>query len=139
MIFPTLFCSYRAVNLILYLQSCNMQQKRHRYDRSPLIPSRYVRTRQVTSRGRNIGYYPSRFVQFLVRTCCQGSFRSCQYNNIYFAKGQEHEKGKSPSKLATILRATKQKGQKTEKKTKRLDKPVSKISSDVYGRTVCYA
>ena len=35
-------------------------------------------------------------------------------NNIYFAKGQVHQKGKSPSKLAAILRATKEK--KTEKK-----------------------
>jgi len=37
-------------------------------------------------------------------------------NNIYFAKGQVHQKGKSPSKLATILRATKEKTTtKTEK------------------------
>jgi len=30
-------------------------------------------------------------------------------NNIYFAKRQVHQNGKSPSKLATILKATKQK------------------------------
>jgi len=39
-------------------------------------------------------------------------------DNIYFAKGQVHQKGKSPSKLAIILKATKKlnkKGQKTKK------------------------
>jgi len=30
-------------------------------------------------------------------------------NNIYVAKGRVHKKGKSPSKLATILKATKEK------------------------------
>jgi len=38
-------------------------------------------------------------------------------NKIYFAKRQVQQKGKSPSKLATILRADKhKKEQKTEKK-----------------------
>ena len=38
-------------------------------------------------------------------------------NKIYFAKRQVQQKGKSPSKLATILTADKQKKeQKTEKK-----------------------
>jgi len=33
-------------------------------------------------------------------------------NNIYFAKGQVHQKGKSRSKLATILSATKKRKKK---------------------------
>ena len=37
-------------------------------------------------------------------------------NNIYFAKGQVDQKGKCPSKLATILRATKRKQNKTKQK-----------------------
>ena len=37
-------------------------------------------------------------------------------NNIYFAKGQVDQKGKCPSKLATILRATKRKENKTKQK-----------------------
>jgi len=36
-------------------------------------------------------------------------------NNIYFAKRQVNQKGKSPSKLATILRATKEKNNKNRK------------------------
>jgi len=36
--------------------------------------------------------------------------------NIYFAKKQVNQTGKSPSKLATILSANKQNEQKTEKK-----------------------
>jgi len=76
------------------------------------------------------------------------TFYSNNNNNIYFAKGQVNQKGKSPSKLATILRATKQRRtKKTEKKRKNykhLDKPVSTVSSSVYTdhiitRTVCYA
>jgi len=38
-------------------------------------------------------------------------------NNIYFAKGLVHQQGKSPSKLATILRATKEKKRKTTLQT----------------------
>jgi len=41
-------------------------------------------------------------------------------NNIYFAKGQVNQKGKSPSKLATILE------KKTKLRYKLLGKPVSK-------------
>jgi len=67
-------------------------------------------------------------------------------NNIYFAKGQVHQKGKSPSKLATTLKATKQKRTKKQKKLryKHLDKPVSTMSGSLYTdhiitRTLCYA
>jgi len=38
-------------------------------------------------------------------------------SNIYFAKGQVDQKGKSLSKLATILRATKVKKQKQKRTT----------------------
>jgi len=41
-------------------------------------------------------------------------------NNIYFAKGQVNQKDKSPSNLATILRATKEKN-----KTKLPNYPVN--------------
>ena len=37
-------------------------------------------------------------------------------NNIYFAKRQENQKGKTPPKLVTILRATKQKGTKKQER-----------------------
>ena len=51
-------------------------------------------------------------------------------NNIYFAKGQVNQKGKSPPNLATILTATKQKRQKKHEIKnlcyKHLGKPVSK-------------
>jgi len=42
---------------------------------------------------------------------------SVNNNNIYFAKGQVQQKGKSPSKLATILRATQEKKQQKRKTT----------------------
>ena len=69
-------------------------------------------------------------------------------NNIYFAKGQLHQKGKSPSKLATILRDTKEKKTKNRKEKffryKHLNKPVSTMSSSLYTyhiitKAVCYA
>jgi len=45
-------------------------------------------------------------------------------NNIYFAKRQVYQKGKSPPKLATILRATKKERKKRKKlHYKHLDKP----------------
>ena len=43
-------------------------------------------------------------------------FHSVNNNNIYFAKGQVDQKGKCPSKLATILRATKEKRTKKNRK-----------------------
>jgi len=41
-------------------------------------------------------------------------FMHIKHNN-YFTKEQVNQKGKSPSKLATILKATKQIAKKTEK------------------------
>ena len=50
-------------------------------------------------------------------------------NNVYFAKGQVNQKRKSTSKLATVLRPTKQNRTKKQKRKKlrykHLDKPMS--------------
>ena len=55
--------------------------------------------------------------------------------SVHFAKGQVHQKGKSPSKVAAILRATKQKRTKKQKRKKlrykHLDKRVSTMSSNI--------
>jgi len=48
-------------------------------------------------------------VELYIAYSCFIGFNNNNNNNIYFAKWQVQQKGKSPSKLATILRATKQK------------------------------
>ena len=52
----------------------------------------------------------STFNVSLIKLMYSGDLATSNFdnNNIYFAKGQVHQKGKSPSKLTTILTATKE-------------------------------
>jgi len=58
-------------------------------------------------------------------------------NNIYFAKEQVNQKGKSPSNLATVLTATKQtKNRKEKLRYKHLDKMLlCGQSSNLHGKS----